>query len=213
MPSAPLTATSNYTSQRLLALALCFALGTNLSCAQANGQNYFPLIDGAKWKYTGRFLSANGGQYPIHSTIHIDGVTLIHGRRYYKYVISGDFTGVPNMPPQIEQVRYYRAESSGIYFLPGNELDGAEKLSMPLPMPIDERWLSGTAEVTAERDGTIEAGGHRYTDCIKLTYKEPDGRRSTEDYYAPGIGLVKSVYTNTTPPQSTVELILESYHL
>src|SRR5205085_9567757 len=178
-------------------------LATTSACARTNAQDYFPLADGAKWEYTGRFIPSSGGQYLIRSTIHIDGTTLIHGRRYYKYVLSGDFTGVPNMPPQIEQVRNYRAESGGIYFLPGNDLDGTERLAMPLPIPIGERWQSGTAEVTAERADTIEVGGHKYADCLKLTYKEPGGRRTIEDYYAPGVGLVKSVYTNTTPPQSS----------
>jgi hypothetical protein len=76
-----------------------------------------------------------------------------------------------------------------------------------------ERWLSGTSEVMAERAGTVEAGGRKYADCLKLTYREPDGKRTTEEYLAPGVGMVKTVYTNTTPPRSTMELTLASYHL
>jgi hypothetical protein len=114
---------------------------------------------------------------------------------------------------KLEQIRYYRVEADGIYFLPGNDLSGEEGLAMPLPIPIRQRWLSGTVEVSAERTGTVEVGGRKYADCLKLTYRETDGKRTTEDYLAPGIGTIKSVYTNTTPPQSTFELTLESYHL
>ncbi len=110
-------------------------------------------------------------------------------------------------------MRYFRAESGGIYFLPGNDLEGMERLAMPLPIPIGDRWLNGMVEVTARRAGTVEASGHKYADCLKLTYKEPGGQRTIEEYLAPGIGMVKTIYTNTTPPQSTVELTLESYHL
>lgn len=185
---------------------------TTPACAQAGGKNYFPLSEGAKWEYAGRFLPSTGGQYPARATIRIDGTTLIRGRRYYKYVTSST-TDAPNVPMKLEHVRYYRVEAGGIYFLPGNDLNGEERLAMPLPIPVRQRWLSATVEVLAERAGTVEASGRKYADCLKLTYRETDGRRTTEDYLAPGVGIVKSVYTNTTPPQSTIELTLESYHL
>lgn len=200
----------HYTS---FAFGLCLVLITTSACAQASGKPYFPLADGAKWEYIGRFLPSTGGQYPARATIHIEGTTLIRGQRYYKYVTSGDFSGTPNAPAKLEQVRYYRAETNGIYFLPSNDVDGAERLAMPLPTSSGARWLTGAVEVTAERLDTIEVSGHKYDDCLKLTYRQPGIPRTNEEYYAPGVGLVKFVYINTTPPQSTIELMLESYHL
>lgn len=166
---------------------------------------------GARWEYGGRFLPSTGGEYPARATIRIDGTTLIRGRRYYKHVTSGDFTDTPNAPLNLENVRYYRAEAGGIYFLPSNDTDGAERLAIPLPIPVGKRWLSGSVEVTAEHAGTVEAGGRKYADCLKLTYRQPGVPRTNEEYYAPGVGLVKFVYINTTPPQSTIELTLQSY--
>lgn len=203
----------HYTPQRFRTLTLCLVLATTSACARAAGKDYFPLSDGARWEYTGRFLPSTGGQYPARATIRVEGTTLIHGRRYFKYVTSGDFTSAPNVPVKIEQVRYFRVGDAGIYFLRGNDLDNAELFGMPLPIPVGQRWLSGTSEVMAERAGTVEAGGHKYADCLKLTYREPDGKRTTEEYLAPGVGMVKTVYTNTTPPRSTMELTLVSYHL
>jgi len=53
--------------------------------------------------------------------------------------------------------------------------------------------------------------GYEYMDCLKLTYKMADGVRVTENYHAPGVGIVKVLYVNTTEPQSTAELMLEKY--
>jgi hypothetical protein len=210
MPSLRLKSASHYTLRRLCILTLCFPLVTTSACARVAGKDYFPLSDGARWEYTGRFLPSSGGQYPARVTIRIDGTTLIHGRHYFKYVTSS-VTDAPHIP-KLEQVRYFRVEAAAIYFLQGDDLESKEQFGMPIPIPIGERWLSGTSEVMAERAGTVEAGGHKYADCLKLTYREPDGKRTTEEYLAPGVGMVKTVYTNTTPPRSTMELTLESYH-
>jgi hypothetical protein len=121
--------------------------------------------------------------------------------------------GAPDAPTKFEQVRYYRAEVAGIYFLPGDDLDGAERVAIPLPVLIGDRWLSGSVEVTAKAATKIEAGTRKYDDCLKLTYRQPSNPRTNEEYYAPGVGLVKFVYINTTPPQSTIELSLEKYRL
>jgi hypothetical protein len=195
------------------AFGLYLILAATSACAHTSGMNYFPLADGARWEYTGRYLPSAGGEYTARATISIEGTTLIRGRRYYKHVTSGDFTGVPNAPTKLEQVRYYRAEAGGIYFLPENDLEGAERLAMPLPVPVGGRWLNGQVEVTVERAGTIEVGGHKYDDCLKLTYKQPGVPRTNEEYYAPSVGLVKFVYVNITPPQSIIELTLEKYRL
>ncbi len=212
MPHPRLTPKPNYMLEWIFAFGLYLILAATSACAHTSGKNYFPLADGARWEYTGRYLPSAGGEYPARATIRIEGTTLIHGRRYYKQVTSGDFTGVPNAPTKLEQVRYYRAEAGGIYFLPGNDLEGAERLAMPLPVPAGQRWLSGQVEVTAERAGTIEIGGRKYDDCLKLTYRQSGVSRTNEEYYAPGVGLVKFVYINTTPPQSTIELTLDNYH-
>jgi len=210
---APHVTYIGYMLQALHSFTLCCLLSVVHACASPNSTSYFPLSDGAKWEYTGHYLPSTGGQYPVRATIRIEAATLVHGRRYYKHITSGDFTGVPTVPEKLEQVRYYRAEAGGIYFLPGNDLDGAERLAMPLPIPTGERWLSGTVEVTAESAGMIEVGGRKYDDCLKLTYRQTDIPRTNEEYYAPGVGLIKFVYINTTPPQSTIELTLEKYHL
>jgi hypothetical protein len=198
MPRPSLTSAPHYTLQSFCAFILCLVLATP-ACARSGGKDYFPLSGGA--------------QYPGHANIAVQGTTLIRGRRYFKYVTSASFPGVPNAPVNQEFVRYYRVESGGVYYLPGDETEGEERLGMSLPLHAGDRWLSGKVEVTAESAGTVEAGGKKYADCLKLTYRHEGDPRTNEDYYAPGVGLVKTVFTNKTPPESRSELTLESYRL
>jgi len=212
MPRAHIIYRPYYKPKWLSSLFLCLVFVMSPACAQTGKKNYFPISDGAQWTYTGRFLPSTGGSYTARATIRIDGTMLIRGRRYYRHITSS-VTDAPTAPIKPEQVRYYRAETGGIYFLPGNDLEGEERLAMPLPIPVGGSWLSGSVEVTAEHAGTIAVGRRKYANCLKLTYRQQGDARINEDYYAPGVGLVRSVYVNTTSPQSTIELWLESYHL
>jgi hypothetical protein len=209
MPHPRLKAKPHYTS--LFAFGLSFILTATTACAQAGGKNYFPLADGAKWVYKGRFSSASGREFSVGATARVDGETLINSKRYFKFVTISDFSGVPEINKRVEDVRYYRPAEDGIYFRPGNALDKPDLLELPLPIPIGIKWLSGTTEVQAERAGTVHVGGHDYADCLKVTFRVADGARSTENYYAPGVGVIKIVYVNTTEPKSVIELMLEKH--
>jgi hypothetical protein len=190
-------------------------LSATPTCARAGEKNYFPLADGAKWEYEGRSSSAEGKEFGLRATIRVDGETLINGRRYFKLVTStdADTSAPPEAGKRLEGVRYYRVASDGIYFRPGdNDPDEPDVLELPLPVPLGVRWLSGTNEAKAERVGTVSAGGREYRDCLKVSFNLSGGTRSSENYYAPGVGVVKAVYVNATPPRSTVELTLVSYH-
>lgn len=211
MPHPRPTVKPHYTPEWLLALGLSLLLATAPACAQTRARNYFPLADGAKWEYTGRYSSADGKEFSIRATARVDGETLIDGRRYFKFVLTSDFHGVPEISRQVQDVRYYRFAEDGIYFRPGNAADKPDLLEMPLPVPVGVKWLSGTTEAQAERAGTIRAGGHDYADCLKVTFRVAGGTRTTDYYYAPHVGIVKMVYTNAAEPKSVIELTLEKY--
>ncbi|PYS89382.1 MAG: hypothetical protein DMF64_18015 [Acidobacteria bacterium] len=82
----------------MYAFVISFSLIVASACGQADGQNYFPLADGAKWEYTGRYSSADGRQFAVRGEIRVDGETLIHGQRYFKYVITTDLSSVLGTP-------------------------------------------------------------------------------------------------------------------
>jgi hypothetical protein len=192
-------------------LALCHVLAFTGACGQSNRGNYFPLADGSKWTYSGSFSSGDGKPQVVHANAHVEGKTLIHGKEYFKYVITAEFSGLTNAPRLSEDVRYYRVEGDGIHFLSGKNPDGPERLEIPIPIRIGVKWLSGTVEAWAERAGTIKAGAREYSNCMKITYKTAGGVRSTEYYLAPGVGVIRAIDVDTTEPKSVMDITLEAY--
>jgi hypothetical protein len=203
----------HYTPQRICALTLCLLLfASSSACAQAlGGRDYFPLSDGARWEYTGQFHSSRGETYGTRLTARVDGEILINGKRYFKFVSTGDYYGASPPLKRVEDVRYYRFAADGIYIRPTADPTKPDLLELPLPIPGDLKWLSGTTEVQAEHAGTLQIGGRRYKDCLKVTFKLADGVHTTTNYYAPGIGIVKMVYMNETEPKSSAEITLDKY--
>jgi len=156
------TSILRYSQRKVITLALCIALAVTPACARSYGKNYFPLKDGAKWEYIGRFPSASGQQVSVRATTRVDGETLINGKLYYKFAITSDFSGAPEVSKSNEDVRYYHIADDGIYVRPGVDPDKPDLLEMPLPIPIGTKWLSGTSEVQAEHVGTITIEGREY---------------------------------------------------
>jgi hypothetical protein len=202
----------HYTIQKFWAFTLCLLLTVTPACARTSKRDYFPLVDGARWEYTGH-LSSSNGQFDIPAVVHIDGETIIHGKHYFKYVIESDFSSMRKAPKRREEVRYYRRVEDGIYFLPARDTDGGERLEMPLPVPIGVSWLSGTSEVRAEHAGALKVGEREYSDCLKITYTGSGGTNRVNYYLAPGVGMIKSVYLDVVGPGSSLELDLVSYKL
>lgn len=213
MPNLRLKSAPHYTPQRICALTLCLLLVSSSSaCAQAlGGKDYFPLSDGACWEYSGQFHSSRGATYGTRLTSRVDGEILINGKRYFKYISTGDYYGAPPPLKRVEDTRYYRFAEDGIYVRLVADPTKPELLELPLPIPGDLKWLSGTTEMKAERAGTLQIGGREYRDCQKVTFKGADGVHTTTNYYAPGVGVVKMVYLNETEPRSSAELTLDKY--
>jgi hypothetical protein len=211
MSSVYVTFDPNYTPQRLCVFALCLVLTVIPACAQTNEQIYFPLAAGSTWTYTGYFSSADNKPHALHGTARVEGKTLIHGKEYFKYVLSAEFADLPGAPKLHDDVRYYRVAQDGIYFLSARNPDGLEGLELPLPVPLNVKWLNGTVEARAERAGTIQAGTRTYANCLKVTYQAPAGAQQVEYYLAPRVGVVRAIYTDMTPPKSVMELTLVEY--
>lgn len=169
------------------------------------------MSDGAKWEYAGHFSSVSGREFGVQAIARVDGETLIEGKKYFKLVVTTDLSGVPDIGRRMEEVRYYRYAEDGLYFRPGNDPNSKDRLELPSPVSAGVKWLNGTTEVRAEDAGTVQAGGRQYKDCLKVIIKGAGGTRSVENYYAPGVGVVKTVYVNTTEPRSVVELTLDKY--
>ena len=147
----------------------------------------------------------------VQAKARVEGKTLIHGKEYFKYVITAEFPRLAKTPGLSEDVRYYRVERDGIHFLSSKNPDGPERLEIPMPIRLDVKWLSGPNEAWAERAGTIKAGTREYANCVKITYKMASGTRRTEYYLAPGVGVIRAVDIDNNEPGTVMELTLENY--
>jgi hypothetical protein len=201
----------HYTPQRLCALALCLAVAATPTYAQQGGKDYFPLAVGSQWSYKGSFSSEGSKPVDLQGVARVRGKALIRGKEYYKYVITSDFSHISGSRGPFEDVRYYRVDRGGIFILSGKDGDGPELLELPIPLRGGLKWSSGTAEARAKRAGKIRLGRRTYSGCIKVTYRAADGARSTEYYLAPGVGVIKAVYKDSTAPASVMEMTLEAY--
>lgn len=212
MPSLRLVLAPHYTPQRLCVLALYLAVAaTPAAHAQRGGRDYFPLAVGSQWSYGGRFSPAGAKPVALRGTARITGKALIRGKEYYRYIITSNFSEVFKAHRAFEDVRYYRVGRDGIFILSGKEDDEPELLELPIPLRGGLKWGSGTAEARAERAGTVKLRGRSYYNCLKVSFKAADGARSTEYYLAPGVGVVRALYTDSTEPASVLELTLEAY--
>lgn len=129
MPSLRLVSTPHYTSHILRAVALCFLLAAAPACARAYGKDYFPLSDGACWEYAACISLANGKEFHIRAPVHVDVETLIGGKKYFKFVLSSDMSGLP-AERRLQGVRYYRYGKDGLYVRCGNAPDEADRLEI-----------------------------------------------------------------------------------
>jgi hypothetical protein len=211
MPSLRLVLAPHYTLQRLCVFALYLVVVATPAYAQRGGNDYFPLAVGSQWRYRGRFSSDGSKPVPLQGAARVSGKALIQGKEYYKYVITSNFSQVSRAPGPFEDVRYYRVSRGGIFIISGKNSEGSEFLEMPLPLRAGSRWSSGAAEARAESAGTVKIGGRSYYDCLKVSFKAADGARSTEYYLAPGVGVIKGIYKDSTAPESVMEMTLEAY--
>lgn len=211
MPSTRAGSAQHYTPQRFCAITLCLLLAVSSACAAAAGKDYFPLAEGSTWTYTGTFSYGKDRTAALRAVARVEGRIIIRGKEYFKYVITPEWVGSPNLPKLSERVRYYRVAKEGIYLLPASNVEGPELLELSLPLRSDLRWLDGNVEVKAESAGTIKVGEQEYADCLKVSYGGTGGPMATQYYLAPGVGIVRASFADQGEPKSVMELSLVSY--
>lgn len=211
MLSLHLKSAAHYKPQKLPALALCLLLVTCPACARAPGKDYFPLSEGSRWAYTGTFRYGDNRAVAVRAIARVEGKIVIRGKSYFKYIMTPEWVGAPNLPKLSERVRYYRVTKEGVFLLPASNVEGQELLELALPVRPGLRWLDGDVDVRAESAGIISVGGHEYADCLKVSYGGDGGPMVTQYYLAPGVGIVRGVFADSGEPKSVMELSLVSY--
>jgi hypothetical protein len=214
MPNLRLTSAQHYTPQLPCAVAVCLLLAVSSTCARPlGGKDYFPLAEGSTWTYSGTFSYGKDRTAALRAVARVESKIIIHGREYFKYVITPEWVGSPSLPKLSERVRYYRVAREGVFLLPASNVEGPELLELALPVRPGLRWLDGDIEVKAESAGTLKAGDREYADCLKVSYGAAGGSMATQYYLAPGVGIVRASFADSGEPKSVMELTLVNYKL
>ena len=187
--------------------------------AKQEGEDYFPMSDGARWEYSVKTINMNKASDPgMKGTMvmHIDGEKTINGKRYYKVAVSS------TVPVIGQPLYYYRKAKDGIY-VGWEEKGKPEQLEIPFPPTVGKTWSRESTmydkttheELRIMGNETLFVLDKKYEDCIKVsskaTFKEKSDTTVLDSviYYVPDIGMVK---TNLIfPGETTVEFTLTAY--
>lgn len=173
----------------LVAITLCF-----VAACSKQGEEYFSApAEGHPLQYVIQFGTLLGTQKAQMITRR-EGDETIDGKKYYKVVSV--VSGFPGAEPEVS---YCRRASTGMYCISGKHKDKPEYLGVPFPVTVGTTWTTsspdGKVEARAESIETVDLFDRKYDKCLKVTESgTSNGKAFTATaYYAPGIGLVKSI--------------------
>jgi hypothetical protein len=167
--------------------------------AKQEGEEYFPMSDGARWEYVTKYCvgsNCNDGKL----TSSIDGEETIDGKKYYKFVTIGH--GVSG-----QKISYNRKAEEGIFSSSAGHKDKPEQLVLPIPLSVGKTWtfqsyepFLATSKNRVVGKEALNLHDKKYENCFKVSTqglfeegKLQGNKIEVTVYYAPNIGLVKSV--------------------
>jgi hypothetical protein len=183
---------------RAVLLLLCLPY-----CLRAEEVEYFPKpLKGVLFEYSVRIQDPSmpeTKQYKL--TMRFEDEVEMDGKRYLKLVYVQD---LPGATPTISLKRWAK---DGIYQFVGhgaplptrNYLNqGGEFLWIPLPIAVGQEWSRGRSRCKAEGIEDVYLLNRTIKGCLKIstTFRlenNGDILSSTEDFYAPKLGFLKSI--------------------
>jgi hypothetical protein len=148
--------------------------------------DYYPLARSSRWTYsvviTGGLLGVQEGT----STTAVEGEEKAGGKTYFR--VRTSFAKV-TFPPDLLLLRKDR---TGIYKLDA----GREVLMMPLPLKPGLTWTTPgpqgeLIQNRVEGPETVDLATDKFDNCLKVVRTSSSAKSA--DYYAPNVGLVKTV--------------------
>jgi hypothetical protein len=188
----------------IVAVTLIFFLLSGASCFGEPAESYYPLKEGMTWVYG---ISSNKpGVKKITVTNlaprELQGKSVTPrkwevggGVRYY--FIAKDDAGVYRYAEQRGDTGEPRIITPKVYYLK-NPVDNGTNWDISTKMGEDELKVNITVESIRE---TVQVPAGKYQECVKLKHegkmeaKEGALSLTAYEWYAPGVGLVKSMFT------------------
>jgi len=188
---------------------------SSLACNQQGGEDYLPVADGMKWKYTTETCIQGNCKNGSVMTRY-DGEETISGKEYLKRYSSRDGASE-------QLVSYDRKTKEGLFGITAQYKDKPEQLVMPLLFTVGQTYtyksyvpVRTTTAATMVGKETLSLNGKAYEKCYKFSYKtayeEGDWKGAQSEgisYVAPNIGLVKTFMH--IPDKVTFTMTLATY--
>jgi len=175
-------------------------------------EDYWPMGDGKRWKYSTELCSEDNCNKGERTSL-IDGQEVFGGKKYFKFVSILS-------KASDQEIVYMRKAKEGIYLHAiSKDKSESEALILPIPSTIGKKWNlvsheSGLSlEIIAKE--ALYLPDKKYENCLKVSlkakYTEGELKGIESDgfvYYAPDIGLVKSL-TKVPPDRTYSETLIE----
>lgn len=98
-------------------------------------------------------------------------------------------------------ISFVRKAPEGLYTIDADRLDRGqywESLWLPLPLSVGTEWTvllpDDTVKFKVEAQEPLPLVDHTYSDCLRLSYTRRGGSVTGTDWYARGVGRVKSIH-------------------
>src|SRR3989339_902018 len=178
----------------------CAQQGTEVANVQA--QSYFPHEDGYSWEYHSSWIfDGTREAYSDTKTRYFDGTTtLANGLVVQNFMVSGEAITLPATAADtlkafaiLEGSLCYYISETGVYTYGSVKNPTTEaELIIPLPLKVGDFWAGSYAiyEVICTEEVTVPAGTFSAIK-IGMTFLDTN-EPNAFDWYAPGVGLVKS---------------------
>jgi hypothetical protein len=171
----------------VLLLLLCLPY-----CLRAEEVEYFPKpLKGVLFEYSVRIQDPSMPETKkFEQTMRLEDEVEMDGKRYLKLVYVQD---LPGATPTISLKRWAK---DGIYRNYPNQ--GGEQLEIPLPIAVGQEWSRGRFRCKAKGVEDVYLLNRTIKGCLKIstTFRlenNGDILSSTEDFYAPKLGFLKSI--------------------
>jgi hypothetical protein len=179
-----------------------------LASLPAWSHSHLPLNQGSVTTYAYRFqvkgekapksVPETRGKIRTKNT----GLTTVEGRSYWKFVTS--YEGIFGIKD--EPVSYRREDDGNVYlayYLRGKWI---ETLELPREVAVGREWDYDDGEKSRRRITgllDLEFAGRKYHGCIEVTRTVLKNERLksalNRNYYCPGVGEVRSVFSQPSP--------------
>jgi hypothetical protein len=201
----------------VLVAAVASILDRNSAYESAHSESFFPLRPGMQWTYS----VSNAGGFPAVLRLHVEAnggnLTIVS---LLSTGSGDDELSAMAVDPNFQSQEHYTVEAG--FFSREEDLPGGlgsirfqERRLLPAQLSPNQEWsntLSPAAflKITQHHRSFLETGtmvvpAGRFSDCIRVetdaSYSGPSGdsgSRYFTDWYAPNVGLVKTVVFRRT---------------